>query len=319
MLNCPICSWHFEEGCYRSVTYPSQGKQEAATRPKTIAICGRCGVGIASPLISKNNLEAFYSMGMYWNHPESEFFTAKKYPIPYALALARWNFLQPFLKEKVTPVSILDIGAGHGFLGIVAAKSRQIPLSSYIYVEKDKTFEESFRKTWLHYFPRIDVQIKNDLSLVHGKFDCITLSHVLEHITNPKELLRNAIEKLNIGGYLFIDLPNQDYLFKKDVFPHLLFFNASSLGYLLEDCGIKISFIASYGNDMRTSPLNFKKRSRMRNLFAEIIYLIRDIIPENMILDYFCTYYEMNKKNDNGIWLRAIGQYNPKDKSRDDN
>ena len=57
----------------------------------------------------------------------------------------------------------------------------------------------------------------------------------------------------------------------------------------------------------------------MRNLFAEIIYLIRDIIPENMILDYFCTYYEMNKKNDNGIWLRAIGQYNPKDKSRDDN
>lgn len=41
-------------------------------------------------------------------------------------------------------------------------------------------------------------------------FDVITMSHVLEHVTSPKELIQRAYELLNPGGLLWIATPNPD-------------------------------------------------------------------------------------------------------------
>jgi SAM-dependent methyltransferase len=275
-------------------------------KPEFIVFCENCGVGIAAPLWTSEDLDEFYSKGKYWANSKIEILSPKKYPVAYALAVSRWKLIEPLLREK--QISILDIGAGHGFLGIVAAKSKNLNLLKYVSIEKDRTLQESLRKTWSACFPNNILQIKDCVDHIDGKFDCIILSQVLEHLTDPKVLLRIVLAKLSKKGVLFIDVPNQDYLFKKDVFPHFLFFNISSLQYLMKDCGLMINSIDCYGNDMNSSPLNLKNTSRLYSLLTKIIMTTKVVIPERFILTFFSRYFEMNKQNNNGIWIRAICQ-----------
>lgn len=44
-------------------------------------------------------------------------------------------------------------------------------------------------------------------SELNGGYDCITMWHVLEHIIDPVQTIRRAVELLDVGGHLFIELP----------------------------------------------------------------------------------------------------------------
>ncbi len=305
---CPICSWRFKNGQYRTVSYPTEA-DKSENRPKLIAFCENCGVGLAIPVWSVDELESFYSRGEYWGNSKAEVLSAKKYPVPYALARTRWKLIEPWIKKPREEISLLDIGAGHGFLGMIAAKSEDLCLSRYVCVEKDRSLGESLKKTWSVYFPESHLQVMDRIDDVDGRFDCVILSHILEHLVDPQKMLRTVLKKLKKGGVLFVDVPNQDYLFKKDVFPHFLFFNISSLRHLLQACGLTIRSIDCYGNDMNRSPMNFRNSFRTSRAFIEIITRARRIIPERAILAVFSKYFEMNKLDSNGIWIRAIGAY----------
>ncbi|MFB3883630.1 MAG: class I SAM-dependent methyltransferase [Thermodesulfobacteriota bacterium] len=304
---CPVCSWDFKDGQYRTSPYPTEA-EKSEKRPRWIAFCGNCGIGIANPLWEGDELEDFYSKGGYWGHSKTEILLPKKYPVPYTLAVSRWKLIGPFFEKSGKPISMLDIGAGHGFLGMVAAKTLGSHLSTYVCVEKDRTLRESLGKTWSVFFPRNNLRIVDHIGHVDGKFDCIILSHLLEHVAHPKALLHAVSEKMAKFGFLFIDVPNQDYLFKKDVFPHLLFFSNSSLQYLLESCGLTIKSIYCYGNDMDHSRMNFRNASKVRSLLIETMMRASIIIPENLIFLFFNRYFETDKQNNNGIWIRALCQ-----------
>ncbi len=308
MQLCPICSWNFRDNPYRTVSYPSVGKK-SENKPKCVAFCGKCGVGIAGPLWTDDDIGKFYSEGEYWTNPKIEVLSAKKYPVPYALAISRWELIEPLLARSENPISILDVGAGHGFFGMVAAKSRKVHLLRYVCLEKDRTLVKSLEKTWSIHLPKITLEVKDHIDQIEGKFDCVILSHVLEHLPDPKSLLHIVLTKLKKSGFIFVDVPHQDYLFKKDVFPHLFFFNISSLKYLLQDCGLTIYSIDCYGNDMKRTPLNYKNVSKLTSILPKIIVRIRMIVPENFMLGFFSRYFGMAKRNNNGIWIRAIGQY----------
>jgi 2-polyprenyl-3-methyl-5-hydroxy-6-metoxy-1,4-benzoquinol methylase len=84
------------------------------------------------------------------------------------------------------------------------------------------------------------VQQENDF------FDAITVSHVIEHVYNPKELLSNCYRLLRPGGYFWITTPNVDSYghskFKRDwrgLEPprHLQLLSWTVLQRLLEEAG----------------------------------------------------------------------------------
>lgn len=77
-------------------------------------------------------------------------------------------------------------------------------------------------------------------------FDAITVSHVIEHVYNPKELLSNCYRLLKPGGYFWIETPNIDSYghveFKSDWLDldpprHLSFHTWQSLRRLLSESG----------------------------------------------------------------------------------
>ena len=72
------------------------------------------------------------------------------------------------------------------------------------------------------------------------KFDLISLIYVLEHVLNPKSLLKEINRSLNTNGLIYIEVPDE-IAFQKldknnDIFNscHLFMFNPNSLTYLLK-------------------------------------------------------------------------------------
>ena len=81
-----------------------------------------------------------------------------------------------------------------------------------------------------------------------GEFDAVTLSNVIEHVHDPKRMLRMAFELLRPGGMLFVETPNIDALGHghfgrawRGLEPprHLVLFNLASLIRLLRQVGFQ--------------------------------------------------------------------------------
>ena len=304
LKNCPICSWKLEENRCRMLPYPSE---ETEGRPHSIVFCENCGIGIAWPRWGDDEIERYYSCGDYWGKTASELLSPKRYPVPYALAVSRWRIIEPLFEKRRQGLSMLDIGAGHGFMGMVAAKSDKIHLANYTCIEQDRYLMESLNTTWAKHLLKSTITVTNHIDNTSGIFDCIVLSQILEHLSDPKDLLKRAFANLASDGFIYVDVPNQDYLFKKDVFPHLLFFSSASLKLLLQECGLKVSSIACYGNDMNASPLNCRRKIRPVQLLEQVISRFKAVLPEAMIRSFYSKYFEMDRQNESGIWIRALG------------
>lgn len=86
----------------------------------------------------------------------------------------------------------------------------------------------------------------SDWSDHEGRFDAVTLSHVIEHVHDPLETLGYAYALLRPGGQIFVDTPNIDAhgheLYGRDwrgleTPRHLVIFNRESLTAALEQAG----------------------------------------------------------------------------------
>lgn len=80
-------------------------------------------------------------------------------------------------------------------------------------------------------------------------FDILTLSHVIEHVHNPRELLANCFALLKPGGLLYVETPNSNsishQIYKEnwvglDPPRHLVIFNRSNLSALLNSSGYTV-------------------------------------------------------------------------------
>ena len=167
-----------------------------------------------------------------------------------AIALGRWlaKFL-PALREVLDlefrylprPIQgqrLLDIGCGNGDFLVSAREAGWEVLG----IEPDSKAADAARQRGL------DVTV-GTVDLLAGESDCfdaITLSHVIEHVHEPKQLLQAVQRLLKPGGVVYIDTPNINshgaYLFKKnwrgiEAPRHLVLFNPASLSDLLVATG----------------------------------------------------------------------------------
>ncbi len=297
---CPACSWQFQEGNFKSVDYPTPVKKEL---PATIRFCGQCGLGIASPMPSPESLEKLYC-GEYWQKANAA--TSPLYPVPFALARARWRLIEESLKQtgKAKNLRVLDIGAGHGYIGLVASAPKAA-IEKYTAVEPDASLRQYMSNIWRNNRLKSGLEVVDSIDKVNGQFDVVVLSHILEHLPDPLAFLSTATEHLSAEGLLFVDVPNQDYLFRQDVFPHLLFFSPASLRHLLEKLSFHIIDISVWGRDMHRSPSN-PNAPKILKLLGGIVQRAYPLLPQKLKVSFYAWYFGVNQNTTNGTWLRAL-------------
>lgn len=130
------------------------------------------------------------------------------YKLKRKIVFDRYRF---FIKKylNITPKDILEIGSGPGIL--VQNLKRWFPDSTVIGLEYDERLVKSANQ-------RLDsnciIQGNAETFNLEKKFDVIICLHVIEHLYEPKEMLKRVHGHLNDQGIFIIATPNLNSLSK---------------------------------------------------------------------------------------------------------
>lgn len=268
--------------------------------------CLECELNFANPMpkiSSLNNYNASYHVSAHGgadrNIKQQAFFSG--------LAKTRLDFIKKnvYLNRQNT-YKILEIGPGPG--AFVKVWMDAFTKSNYSVVESDKGCYNDLK--------RLGVKIiENEIE--REKYDFIIISHVLEHVTNPKDFLNPFIKQLKKGGHLFIEVPCMDWKHKEIDEPHLLFFDKTAMAVLLQKHKLSVVKQAYYGithKKILNSYLRFFKKLRAYFWRKGITYYhpeknnISAIVNNDIETQALLSFDAHKEQNEYSWWLRVISK-----------
>ena len=150
-----------------------------------------------------------------------------------------------FTKASVLNKRLLDFGCGAGgYLKKISAFT-----SAAAGVELEKIMCDRLNSEGILCYNTLE-----EAERAGGKYDVITLFHVLEHLPDPVSVLTALAGMLLPGGKIVIEVPNADdallSLYKSEKFAdftywscHLFLYSTKTLSQLIEKAGLHVNFI----------------------------------------------------------------------------
>lgn len=204
--------------------------------------CLHCQVWITHPIPSQEELSKLYSTGNYRAKTGKRFNPVLEKIIRYLTTRKRDR-----IKKYINTGRILDIGCGRGFF-LNIMKKDEWEVTGYEFDEKSASYAVNNYGIDVH-VGAIENRFKT------GSFDVVNINHVLEHLTNPGEVLTDCHRILKKGGLLVIAVPNTDSLqakfgkekwFQLDLPCHLYHFSTKSLLDLIEQRNFKVDLVRHF-------------------------------------------------------------------------
>lgn len=181
--------------------------------------CQQCRVLFQNPRLTEDNLDLFYSKGYY---RRSLNLTAKRIrEDEKERALRDADIIK---KHAKSIHSHLDIGCGQGYL----LKSINAPLKVGVEIDNQRIPTGE-----IEVYPRIDQVPQNS-------FDLVTAIHVIEHLPDPKNLLKSMVKKVAKNGSLVIEVPSWKSPGGPLRLAHLFHFETDVLKLLCQEVGLKV-------------------------------------------------------------------------------
>lgn len=235
--NCPLCGSDKYSVFIKSADY-------FLTMEKfTVVKCDLCNFIFTNPVPDKENLSYYYESKEYLSHQTNNksligriYTTVKRINIQ-----KKYKLIQQYRSSG----SVLEIGTGTGEL-LYYFKKRGWKTTGIEPNEKARLFAN--KQYELEVFDEIQLD-----SYSLKSFDVIMMWHVLEHIFDLQDRMKQIKKLLKENGYLFIAVPNiNSYDFSKygshwaglDLPRHLYHFNENSIKKLLQKHALK--YITSY-------------------------------------------------------------------------
>lgn len=128
---------------------------------------------------------------------------------------------------------LLDAGCGNG--GFLKACAKALKGWEFAGAE----LSDKYRRQVLE-IPRVSEFFAMDLREIPPGFDAISMIHLLEHVPNPGALLQAMGEKLEDGGFVFVQVPTPaENPFELLIADHCSHFTAGSLHNLATRAGLE--------------------------------------------------------------------------------
>lgn len=168
----------------------------------------------------------------------------------------RFEMLQASLVNR----KVLDFGCGAaGFV-----RKAQSLASEVTGVEPERRVREYWGDS---------IQLHGNLEDVGGRYDLITAFHVVEHLPDPRAILRELATRLKDGGRLVIEVPSSEdvllTLYDSDAFQrftywsqHLFLFNAETLRHLANQAGLRVVSIQQFQRYPLSNHLQWLSQNR---------------------------------------------------------
>lgn len=187
---CPVCKGQSFRQLTRTKDFTLTGEEF------TIQQCLNCTLGITSPRPVDEELSRYYESNEYISHAaKANNLFDRIYVIVRKFTL-RWK---EGILQKLSPSrTILDYGCGTaqllGYLKQHGWKICGVEPSATARAHADHNVDST--------------ELKEQLSEVPSRYDLITLWHVLEHVPQPENLLKELQQYLTPTGTILIAVPN---------------------------------------------------------------------------------------------------------------
>lgn len=200
--------------------------------------CETCG------LIFQSRKESQAANPEFYRKTYRRIYQASEEPTPKDLWVQNQradHFVEMLQKqEKDVPNRILDFGAS---TGVLLKKFQEKFGSEVIGVEPDDAYRAYATKTGIKMYNSLD----GLLEVQNGKFDLVSLSHVLEHLKNPVGILKTIKSKLLVeDGLLLIEVPNF-YAHDSYEIAHLACYTPHTLREVLKQSGFDVVLMEKHG------------------------------------------------------------------------
>jgi SAM-dependent methyltransferase len=249
--------------------------QPKGTRPHTILWCDACDLGLLWPRPSPEEVQAFYGDNYFARYAgesgeryqgQTDFAPDRptlvdRIRVRIACRADRGRSLDASALSQVVgaaPALICDIGCGNGHL----LADLKLLGHHVVGVEIDEHARRRATAKGIEVFPGYAEALPDQVKV--RPFELVCMIHVLEHCPDPLQALRNAAALLRPGGYLALEVPNNDAIsarrsgaswFHCDAGRHLNFFTGKSLARAVESLGFRIvdrrysGHVAAFVND----------------------------------------------------------------------
>ncbi|EMJ93073.1 methyltransferase type 12 [Leptospira kirschneri serovar Pomona] len=300
--SCPVCS-------SISITFVRSYRGDSELfRNLELKKCNNCTFVFADPLPKDEELDKYNSSyfvnahGGLSTHPMATAYQA-------AINKIRANYvIETIQNGQDLNLKILEIGPGAG--DFLKFWLQRFPNSEYSILESDLINRERFKGL-------VSFQYSSFKEIPPNYFDLIVVSHVLEHTNDPKRFLKELSSSLKNVGFIFIEVPCQDYLFKDKEEPHLLFFNKESMNQLFNRIDMRVISLGYFGPSIVQS---FSKKI-LNRIYLRIVGLFlkfRVILPISVFFPKMRSYLSsleilmllpseaIHEKSNPSWWLRAV-------------
>ncbi len=175
--------------------------------PITTVRCSSCGLVFTRPFPTEAFLDTFYSSHMFRGLDWGILNVTKKIALEFGApdrAKKHIAYMSDLIRrgvlKKETFHSILDVGSSEGSFLLQCKES--FPYVKTYGVEPGKNFRSLTEKEFTHVY--------EDIKKVPAEetFDCITLWHVFEHVSNPIAMLSSIQKHMNTDTLLVIEVPD---------------------------------------------------------------------------------------------------------------
>ncbi len=184
MLRCPICRFNKPYPKYKVKKYQYYE-------------CKNCETLFTCPLPTKKTINAYYSDKFEYTAGIAEESRIRKRA---KIILKRLKQLCPEGK------TLLDIGSGYGYF---LEEAEKLKLKTVGIEPSRKLYVQSIKRLYTSLVINTDL-LSFFKENQDKKFDSITAIHVIEHVLNPFQFIRQASQLLNRNGILYIETPNYD-------------------------------------------------------------------------------------------------------------
>ncbi|MEE3258130.1 MAG: class I SAM-dependent methyltransferase [Candidatus Latescibacterota bacterium] len=217
--------------------------------------CLDCGLVYVNPRLSAELIEEFYKSDAYNYMFENMLMKSVDYRVE---VVARKKFDAVARYFAGSSPRLLDIGCGIGEFPHLAAQAGW-QVEAVEFSPRAVAFARERFGLMVHEQPL------ENCSFASGQFDVATMWGVLEHLTEPRQLLDGIRDYLVAGGLLVVEVPSFDCLLVEylkahpeqadrivDGWGHLMLFSLPTIRRMLEDQGYEVVAEESLGLDIQT-------------------------------------------------------------------
>ena len=289
LKSCPICKGNEFKEVFQAEYF--RGEKEFFR----IAECEDCKLWFTNPRPSDEELGVYYESEDYVSHTDKkDTLIDKVYHAVRSFAVkSKVKLINSFVSEKG---KLLDFGAGTGFF-LQQARKDGWKVNG---VEPSAQARENAKQSH-----ELNLMAPEEFNWSgQGVYDCITLWHVLEHLSDLKGDFQKFTNELRPGGMLLIAVPNHESLDAKiykqhwaalDVPLHLYHFAKDNIADLARQYNLsleaiknmpfdsfyvsmlseknakgKINYLSAFGNGLRSNLATMGKQNA-----SSLIYILR--------------------------------------------